>query len=122
MIEAAYTGPERVEHDGTAYTGPNAEGDLARALIGQGVDPTTPLTFSRDGRPALRGTVGAFAARAWGGNGADPQFKRWQPHPMGSYASPLMTWHSLRPPPGLRGKPGHRPPSAAPERAPEDSQ
>jgi hypothetical protein len=39
MIEATYTGPERIEFDGEAYTGPNAEGDCARALIGAGIDP-----------------------------------------------------------------------------------
>ena len=43
MIEAIYTGPERVECRGAEHTGPNAEGDLARALIGAGVDPAAPM-------------------------------------------------------------------------------
>jgi len=101
MIEATYTGPERVELDGEIHTGPNAEGDLARALIGQGVDPATPLVFSRNGTPALRGTVAAFASRAWGGNGRDPQFVRWRPNPQGNYPLALLRWHSqtaLKPP------------------------
>jgi hypothetical protein len=42
MITAIYTGPERVECRGAEHTGPNAEGDLARALV-----------FSRNGVPAL---------------------------------------------------------------------
>lgn len=104
MIEAAYTGLERVEHGGEAYTGPGAEGDLARALIGQGVDPATPLAFARNGVPALRGTVGAFAGRAWAGQGGDPQFVRWRPHPQGKYPILLMQWHENRPVKGSRGK------------------
>ncbi len=30
------------------------EGDCARALIGAGIDPATPLVFTRNGVPALR--------------------------------------------------------------------
>jgi hypothetical protein len=36
MIEATYTGPERVECRGAVHIGPNAEGDLAGTLIGAG--------------------------------------------------------------------------------------
>ena len=106
MIEATYTGPERVEYQGDIHTGPNAEGDLARALIGQGVDPGEMLVFSRNGVPALHGTVAAFAGRAWAGNGADPQFRRWAPHPQGSYAPLLLQWHAQRPVPRARGRAG----------------
>src|SRR4051812_970097 len=84
------------------YTGPNAEGDCARALIGCGVDPATPLVFSRGGIPALRGTVAAFAGRAWGGADADPQFLRWRPHPKGTCPDLLLRRHAQRP----VGRPG----------------
>ena len=106
MISASYTGPERVDLDGVTYTGPNAEGDCARALIGAGINPDELLVFSRNGTPALRGAVGAFAARAWGGNGADPQFRRWAPHPQGSYAPLLLQWHAERLVPRARGSRG----------------
>jgi hypothetical protein len=104
VIRADYTGPERVELNGAVHTGPNAEGDLARALIGVGVEPAEPIEFCRNGVPQLRGTVGAFAGRAWAGAGGDPQFRRWEPHPRGSYAPLLMQWAALRPPPGPRGR------------------
>src|SRR4051794_25953246 len=97
MIEATYTGPERVECRGAIHAGPNAEGDCARALIGAGVEPTTPLVFCRNGVPALRGTVEAFAGRAWGGADADPQLRRWRPHPQGHYPERLLQWHAQRP-------------------------
>jgi hypothetical protein len=106
IIHAVYTGSERVELSGAVHTGPNAEGDLARALIGQGIDPGEMLVFSRNGTPALRGTVGAFAGRAWAGADADPQFRRWRPHPQGSYAPLLMEWHAQRPVPRARGRVG----------------
>jgi hypothetical protein len=96
MIEAIYTGPERVECRGAVHTGPNAEGDCARALIGAGVEPGAALVFSRNGVPALRGTVAAFAGRAWGGADADPQFRRWRPHPKGDYPDLLLRWHARR--------------------------
>jgi hypothetical protein len=64
MIEAIYTGPEQVECRGAVHAGSNAEGDLARALIGAGVEPGELLVFSRNGVDALRGTVEAFAGRA----------------------------------------------------------
>ena len=130
MITAAYVGRERVELDGEIHTGPNAEGDLARALIGQGVDPTTPLVFTRNGTPALRGTVEAFAKRAWGGNGRDPMFVRWKPHPQGNYPDAVLRWHAQTAPKpvkvksdgaggnGLPGAPlpvGNSPPVAPPE-------
>src|SRR3954463_6862772 len=102
MIEATYTGPERVECRGAVHTGPNAEGDCARALIGAGVDPAEPIEFCRNGVPALRGTVEAFAGRAWGGADADPQFRRWRPHPKGEYPDLLLQWHAAR----LVGRPG----------------
>lgn len=102
MIEATYTGPERVECRGAVHAGPNAEGDSARALIGAGVEPGELLVFSRNGVPALRGTVEAFAGRAWGGADADPQFRRWRPHPKGEYPDLLLRWHAERP----VGRPG----------------
>jgi hypothetical protein len=98
MIEVAYTGPERIEFNGVIYAGPNAEGDLARTLIGKGVDPGEMLVFTRNDLPALRGTVDAFAARAWGGASRDPQFVRWRPHPQGNYPLALLRWHSLTAP------------------------
>lgn len=106
MIQASYTGPERVEYQGEAFTGPGAEGDLARALIGQGIDPSEPIEFCRNGVPQLRGTVSAFASRAWGGAEADPQFRRWRPHPQGQYAPRLLAWHAQRPPTRPQGRGG----------------
>jgi hypothetical protein len=79
MIEANITHSETVSLNGETWTGPNAEGDCARALIGAGVEPGELLVFSRNGVPALRGTVAAFAGRAWGGADADSQFRRWRP-------------------------------------------
>ena len=117
MITATYAGHERVEYDGQVYTGPNAEGDLARALIGAGIDPAEKLVFNRDGKPALQGTIGAFAARAWAGADADPQFRRWRPHPDGQYAPLLMEWHAKRPPPAPRGRPGRVAAKQAPSAA-----
>jgi hypothetical protein len=102
MIEATYTGPERVELNGAVHTGPNAEGNLARALIGAGVDPGEAIEFCRGGMAQLRGTVAAFAGRAWRGADADPQFRRWRPHPKGDYPDLLLRWHALRP----VGRPG----------------
>src|SRR3954471_14614713 len=81
MVEANITHHETVTLDGAVHTGPNVEGDCARALIGARVEPGELLVFSRNGVPALRGTVAAFAGRAWGGADADPQFRRWRPHP-----------------------------------------
>ena len=108
MIEATYTGPERVECRGAVHAGPNSEGDCVRALIGAGVDPGELLVFSRNGTPALRGTVAAFAGRAQGGADADPQFRRWRPHPKGDYPDLLLQWHV-----GLRRAPAARPPASA---------
>jgi hypothetical protein len=102
MIEATYTGPERVECRDAVYTSPNAEGDCARALIGAGVEPGEMLVFSRNGVPAPRGPVEAFAGRAWGGADVDPQFRRWRPHPQGTYPDLLPQWHAQR----LVGRPG----------------
>jgi hypothetical protein len=103
VIRADYTGPERVECRGAVHTGPNAEGDLARALIGVGVEPAEALVFERNGVEALRGTVGAFAARAWGGANRDPQFVRWRPHPQGNYPDAVLRWHAQTAPKGSRG-------------------
>lgn len=104
MITAAYTGHERVMLDGETHTGPNAEGDLARSLIGQGVDPGEMLVFVRNGVPAIRGTVDAFARRAWGGNGRDPSFVRWRPHPQGEYPIALLQWHAQTAPKPVKVK------------------
>ena len=108
MIEASITHHETVTLDGETWTGPNAEGDCARALLGAGVGLGELLVFSRNGVPALRGTVEAFAGRAWGGADADPQFRRWRPHPQGQYPDLLLQWHAQRSV-GLR-----RVPAAAP--------
>jgi hypothetical protein len=97
MIEANITRHETVTRDGETWTGPNAEGDCARALIGAGIDPAEPLQFARNGVVTLRGTVAAFAGRAWGGADADPQFRRWRPHPQGQYPDLLLQWHAQRP-------------------------
>jgi hypothetical protein len=117
MIEANITGPERVECRGAVYTSPNAEGDCARALIGAGVDPGELLVFTRNGVDTLRGTVAAFAGRAWGGADADPQFRRWRPHPQGTYPDLLLRWHAQRP--GGRRSEGQgartTPPAPSPE-------
>ena len=96
MIQANITHHETVTLDGETWTGPNAEGDCARALIGAGVEPGDALVFSRNGVDALRGTVEAFAGRAWGGADADPQFRRWRPHPKGEYPDLLLRWHEQR--------------------------
>jgi hypothetical protein len=42
MIEATLSGHETAALDGETWTGPGAEGDLARALIGREIDPATP--------------------------------------------------------------------------------
>lgn len=104
--QATYAGPERVEYQGATYTGPNAEGDLARALIGQGADPAGLLVISRNGKPAIQGAIAAFAGRAWAGVEADPQFRRWRPHPEGKYPPLLVAWDAQRPSPPPRGRPG----------------
>ena len=96
MIEANITRHETVSLDGETWTGPNAEGDCARALIGAGIDPAIPLVFARYSVAALRGTVEASAGRAWGGADADPQFRRWRPHPQGKYPDLLLRWHAPR--------------------------
>ena len=62
MIEAILGGMESAAYGGEAWTGPNAEGDLCRALIGKGVDPGERIAFMRDGRASRIGTLGAFAA------------------------------------------------------------
>ena len=103
MIQASYAGHERVGFGAEVHTGPNAEGDLARALIGQGVDPATPLRFCRAGVPQLVGTVGAFAARAYPGGAA--QGSRWQPHPRGKYPRALLLWHAQTAPKGRGATP-----------------
>src|SRR3954469_8960413 len=117
MIEANITHYETVTLDGETWTGPNAEGALARALIGARVDPGELLVFTRNGVDALRGTVAAFAGRAWGGADADPQFRRWRPHPQGTYPDLLLRWHAQRP--GGQRSAGHGartpPPASSPE-------
>lgn len=112
MIRAAYTGPERVELNGAVHTGPNAEGDLARALIGVGVEPAELLVFERDGVPQLRGTVGAFAARAY--PGGEAQATRWAPHPKGNYPFAVLRWHAQTAPKGSRGRVGRVGPEKPP--------
>lgn len=78
--------------DGRAWRGPNAMGDLARVLIGEGADPDAKLVALRDGRPVLEGPLCAFAGRAWAGANRDPAFQRWRPHPHARLPLPLVRW------------------------------
>ncbi|WP_431283158.1 hypothetical protein ACQW02_27795 [Humitalea sp. 24SJ18S-53] len=79
-ILVTYSAGETVRlPDGRLCSGPNCEGDAARLLISSGANPTTPITFLRDGVPALRGSLRAFVSRAWGGSTEDPAFRRWRP-------------------------------------------
>lgn len=93
-IEAAVVGHEAIACGGETWTGPDAMGDLARALIGRGGDPAWPMVLLRDGAVALTGTVHAFACRAWAGAEADPAFRTWHPHPKGNYPVALRAWHA----------------------------
>lgn len=108
MIAAAtLSGTERATlDDGRSFRGPNAEGDAARALLADGVDRATRLTFFRDGRPALIGTVGAFAGRAWAGGDRDPSFRSWRPHP---HAEPATRHGEEAPQNGGMGSGRHLP-------------
>lgn len=78
--------------DRREWRGPNALGDIARALIGEGADPDAKLVALRDGRPVLEGSVGAFAGRQWAGSDADPQFRPWRPHPRAQMPPRLVAW------------------------------
>src|SRR4051794_755730 len=89
-IPAAYIRHQAGARAGVAYTGPNAEGDLARSLIGEGVDPACRLVFSRAGVPQLLGSVNAFASKTYGASGR----MRWAPHPRGTYAPALLAWRA----------------------------
>lgn len=91
MIEAIL-GNETASFEGDTWDGPSAEGNLARALIGRGVDPTTRIVFKRDGRAALLGSLSAFARVSY--PGGDARAVRWAPHPRGSYAPALLAWHA----------------------------
>jgi hypothetical protein len=66
--------------DGRIWRGPNCEGSAARQLLADGIPPDTRLVFCPDGKPALRGGVVTFAARAWAGAEQDPAFRTWRPH------------------------------------------
>ena len=68
--------------DGRTWRGPNCEGSAARHLLADGLPPDTRLVFCRDGKPALRGGIVTFAARAWAGAEQDPAFRTWRPHPL----------------------------------------
>ena len=78
--------------DGREWRGPNALGDIARALIGEGAEPGAKLQVLRDGQPAMHGTIAAFAGRQWAGTDADPQFRRWSPHPRAQMSPRLVRW------------------------------
>jgi hypothetical protein len=78
--------------DGRQWRGPNAIGDIARTLIGEGAEPGAKLQVLRDGRPVMEGTIAAFASRKWAGTGADPQFRRWRPHPQFKMPPRLVAW------------------------------
>jgi hypothetical protein len=94
MIEAILGGAESVAYRGEAWTGPNAEGDLCRCLIGRGVDPAERVVFLRDGKPALSGSLAAFARRRY--PGGDAHGHRWTPHPLGEYPPLLLAWYDAR--------------------------
>lgn len=78
--------------DGREARGPNALGDVARVLIGEGANPDAKLVALRDGRPVLEATIAAFAGRQWAGAGRDPAFQRWRPHPHARLPPPLVRW------------------------------
>ena len=78
--------------DGRAQRGPNALGDIARLLIGDGADPADQLLALRDGRPVLQGTIEAFAGRQWAGAETDPKFRKWRPHPHAQMPPRLVAW------------------------------
>jgi hypothetical protein len=61
--------------DGRAWCGPNALGNIARTLIGEGADPDEKMLGVRNGREALEGTLAAFAGRRWSSANRDPQFE-----------------------------------------------
>ena len=92
--------------DGREWRGPNALGDIARALIGEGAEPGAKLQVLRDGQPAMHGTIAAFAGRQWAGTDADPQFRRWRPHPRAQMSPRLVQWATKN---GFMGPPGHSP-------------
>lgn len=78
--------------DGREARGPNALSDLARALIGDGADPSARLVGLRDGRPAIDGSVGTFAGRQSSGSDTDPKFRAWRPHPRAQMPPRLVAW------------------------------
>lgn len=78
--------------DGRAWRGPNALGDIARTLIAEGAEPGAKLVTLRDGRPAVEGTIAAFAGRQWAGADTDPAFRKWRPHPRAQMPPRLLAW------------------------------
>jgi hypothetical protein len=78
--------------DRREWRGRNALGNAARALVDEGAYPDAKMLSLRDGRPALEGTIAAFAGRQWAGADADPQFRPWRPHPRAQMPPRLVAW------------------------------
>jgi hypothetical protein len=100
--------------DGRQWRGPNAIGDIARTLIGEGAEPGAKLQLLRHGQPVLEGTIAAFAGRKWAGTDADPRFRRWCPHPRIKMPPRLVAWATRN---GFMGHQRHFPTGDAPEGA-----
>ena len=94
-IHAEYTGHEAVSCQGQSFTGPGAEGELARWLIGEGADPHDLLCFMRLDRAQVVAKVDTWAVRGWRSS-TDPTPAKWRPHPEGSYHPRIMRWYEAR--------------------------
>lgn len=91
MTEVTLLSAERARlPDGREFSGINATGNAARALIADGVDPAEPMTTRwADGRPSMAGTIHAFALWRYSDDGR--QF--WRPHPKADVPHALQRWH-----------------------------
>jgi hypothetical protein len=54
--------------------------DTARALLSEGVDPTTPIVLMRNGRECMTSTVGRAGSLTINESGT-PRFRKWSPNP-----------------------------------------
>jgi hypothetical protein len=90
MLQITIHAAERASlPDGRVFTGPQAVGNAARALIADGADPTAPLvTRWADGRASMRGSVAAFARWRYSDDGRS----RWAPHPKAVVPPRLAAW------------------------------
>jgi hypothetical protein len=90
MHEVTLLAPERARlPDGREFSGQNATGNAARALIADGVDPAEPMvTRWADGRPSMAGTVHAFALWRYSDDGRSA----WSPHPKAEVPQKLLAW------------------------------